>query len=162
VCAYAQQNVTSIEIGGDILKPRQWTISDLKQQFAKDIQTVKFSTGTDQAQHSGTGIPLLSLVQAGEPKNESTPKHYDLSFFVIIEARDNYRVYFSLAELLPACGNAQAWLVWDMDAKALPEKEAPVRLVVSSDKGHDRYIYGIARVTLVDGTKLAARLTLGK
>jgi len=31
-----------------------------------------------------------------------------------------------------------------------------------SDKGHDRYIYGIASVTLVDGTKLASQLAAGK
>jgi hypothetical protein len=33
--------------------------------------------------------------------------------------------------------------------------------VVSSDQGHDRYLYGIAALTLVDGTRLAARLAGG-
>lgn len=162
ICASAQDSGEAIEVRGDIIKPRQWPVRDLKQQFAKEIQTVKFTTGTDQSQHTGTGIPLVSLLQAATPKTETTPKHYDLSFLVILEGRDSYRVYFSLAELLPACGHASAWLIVDMDGKPLPDKEAPVRLVVLSDQGHDRYLYGIARITLVDGTKLAGRLSAGR
>jgi hypothetical protein len=157
----AQESAAMFDVRGDVLKPRQWTISQLKQEFSKEIQTVKFSTGMDQEQHAGTGIPLVSLLQAAEPRTEKSPKHYELSFFVILEARDNYRVYFSLAELLPSCGRSQAWLILDMDGKALPAKEAPIRLVVLSDQGHDRYLYGIAGMTLVDGTKLAARLSAG-
>lgn len=157
----AQESAASFDVRGDVLKPRQWALSQLKQEFAKEIQTVKFSTGMDQDQHIGTGIPLVSLLQAAELKTEKSPKHYELSFFVILEARDNYRVYFSLAELLPSCGRTQAWLILDMDGQALPAKEAPIRLVVLSDQGHDRYIYGITGMALVDGTKLAARLSAG-
>ncbi len=158
--AYAQD--LTIDIGGDVLNPRQWTPSDLKQRFAKEIQTVKFSTGIDQAQHTGTGILLVSLLQAAGPKVEKTPKHYDLSFFVLLEGRDKYRVYFSLAELLQACGHAQAWLLLDMDGKPLAENEAPARLAVLSDQGHDRYLYAIARITLVDGTKIADQRSAGR
>ena len=158
-CARAQESAASFAVQGDILNPRQWTVSDLRQQFAKEIQTVRFTTGTDQKQHTGTGVPLITLLQAATPKTEKVPKHYDLTFLVILEAHDNYRVFFSLAELLPACGRAQAWLILDTDGKALQGKEAPVRLAILSDQGHDRYLYGIASVTLVDGTKLAAQLS---
>ena len=75
-----------------------------------------------------------------------------------MEARDGYRVYFSLAELTPQCGAAQVFLVWEADGKPLTGKEAPFRLAVTSDQGHDRYIYGITTMTLVDGTKLANQL----
>jgi DMSO/TMAO reductase YedYZ molybdopterin-dependent catalytic subunit len=157
----AQDSAATFDVRGDVRKPRQWAISHLKQEFSKEIQTVRFSTGMDQEQHTGTGIPLVSLLQAAEPRTEKNPKHYELSFFVILEARDNYRVYFSLAELLSSCGRTQAWLILDMDGKALPAKEAPIRLAVLSDQGHDRYLYGITGMTLVDGTKLAARLSAG-
>lgn len=156
--ATAQDSVPLIDIRGDVLNARQWTVSDLKQKFADELKSIKYTTGTDNEQHTGTGIPLISLLQASTPRTEKIPKHYDLTFLVILEAKDNYRVYFSLAELLPACGHAQAWLILDMDGKALPGKEAPVRLAVLSDQGHDRYLYGISSITLVDGTKLAAQL----
>ena len=161
-CVKAQESAATLAVRGDVLKPGQWSVADLKQQFAKEIQTIKFATEADRAQHIGTGIPIISLLQAATAKTEKVPKHYDLTFLVILEAHDSYRVFFSLAELLPACGRAQAWLVWDMDGKALSGKEAPFRLVVLSDQGHDRYIYGIASVTLVDGTKLATQLSAGR
>ncbi len=162
LCANAQDSAASIDVRGDVLNARQWTVLDLRQKFADELKPIKFTNGTDQEQHMGTGIPLISLLKASAPKTEEIPKHYDLTFLVILEAKDNYRVYFSLAELLPACGHAQAWLILDMDGKALPGKEAPVRLAVLSDQGHDRYLYGIARITLVDGTKLAAQLPSGR
>jgi len=152
------QATGSLVVRGAVLKPGQWSPQDVKQRFADQIQSIKFSTGRDKAQHVGMGIPLISLLEEASPKTEKAPKHYNLTFLVIIEARDGYRVFFSLAELLPVCGNAQTCLIWEMDGKPLADEEAPFRLIVASDRGHDRNIYGIASITLVDGTKLASQL----
>jgi hypothetical protein len=137
-------------------------VEALKQQFATQIQTIKFTIGEDKQQKTGTGIPLLSLIKAAGLKTEKVPKHYDLSFLVIIEAHDGYRVYFSYAELSPQSGHAEVWLLWDVDGQPLTGKEAPLRLVVSTDRAPDRCIYGIAAMTLVDGTKLANQLATSK
>jgi DMSO/TMAO reductase YedYZ molybdopterin-dependent catalytic subunit len=158
----AQGSAATLEVRGDVLKPGQWSVEALKQQFAKETQTVKFTLGEDKQPKTGTGIPLLSLIKAAELKTEKTPKHYDLSFMVILEAHDGYRVYFSFAELSPQSGHAEVWLLWDVDGKPLAGKEAPLRLVVSTDRGPDRCIYGIASITLVDGTKLANQLAMKK
>ncbi len=153
----AQDSPAAIVVRGDVQKPGAWTVQTIRQQFAKQAQAVTFTT-SDRQPRAGTGIPLYSLIQEAAPRTEKAPKHYDLSFLVVLEARDGYRVFFSLAELTPQCGNAQAWLVWEVDGKPLTEKEAPFRLAVPSDQGHDRYIYGISAMTLVDGTKLANQL----
>jgi hypothetical protein len=156
------QETGSLVVRGAVLKPGQWSPQDIKQRFADQIQSIKFSSGKDKEQHVGMGIPFISLLQEASPKTEKVPKHYDLTFLVIIEAHDLYRVFFSMAELLPACGNAQAYLIWDVDGKPLSAKEAPFRLIVSSDRGQDRNIYGIATITLVDGTKVASQLAAGQ
>ncbi len=161
-CVFAQGSAASLEVRGDVSKPGVWSVDDLKKQFAKEIQTVKFTLGEDKQQKTGTGIPLLSLIKAAGIKTEKTPKHYDLSFMVIIEAHDGYRAYFSYAELSPQVGHAEVWLVWDVEGKALIGKEAPLRLVVSTDRAPDRCIYGIASMTLADGTKLANQLAMKK
>ena len=158
----AQGPEAGIAIRGDISKPGLWSVADLKRQFAKEVQTIKFTLGEDKQQKTGTGIPLMSLIQASELKTEKAPKHYDLSFFVILQARDGYRAYFSYAELSSQGGHANVWLLWDVDGKPLSDKEAPLRLVVETDRHPDRYIYGIASMTLVDGTKLANQLAAGK
>ena len=160
-CLGFAQEPTTLAVKGDVLKPVQWSMEDLKKQFTKETQTIEFSIGKDKSQKKGTGIPLLSVIQAAGPKVEKTPKHHELTFLVFIEAGDSYRVFFSLAELLPQAGSAQAWLIWDVDGEPLSGKEAPFRLVVPSDRGHDRDIYGIATIYLVDGTRLATRLEAG-
>jgi DMSO/TMAO reductase YedYZ molybdopterin-dependent catalytic subunit len=149
-----------LAVRGDVVQQKQWSLAELKKQFADQIITVKFSPGHD-AQQSGTGIPLQTLIQAAAPKVEKTPKHHDLAFFVIIQARDSYRAFFSLAELLPQGGNAQAYLIWEVDGKPLIEKESPFRLVVPSDQGHDRQIYAVNVIRLVDGARLASQLEAG-
>lgn len=154
----AQSQEPGLAIRGDVLKPGDWRVDDIKRELANEVQTVKFTTGKDKVQKTGTGIPLLSLIKAAGLRTEKTPKHYDLSFAVIIEANDGYRVFFSFAELTPEGGHAEAWLLWDVDGKPLTGKEAPLRLVVTSDRGPDRWIYGITSMTLVDGIKLANRL----
>jgi hypothetical protein len=159
--AFAQSAGAGIAVRGDVLKPGVWPVDDLKQKFAKEIQTVKLAIGEDKQQKTATGIPLFSLISAAELKTEKTPKHYDLSFIVILEAHDAYRVFFSLAELMPKNAQPQVWLVWEVDGKPLSGKEAPLRLV-SIDRGADRSIYGLASVTLVDGIKLANQLAAGK
>ena len=102
------QATGSLALRGAVHKPGQWSPQDVKQRFVDQIQSIKFNTGRDKAQHVGIGIPLISLLQEASPKTEKAPKHYDLTFLVIIEAHDGYRVFFSLAELLPACAFPQA------------------------------------------------------
>ncbi len=156
------QEPTTVTVRGDVLKPREWSVPDVRQQFSNEIQTIRFSAGKDGQQQMATGVPLISLIKAAEPKVEKTPKHYDLTFLVYIQAHDSYRVFFSLAELMPQGSNQQAWLVWEVDGRPLSGKEAPYRLVVLGDGSHDRQIYGITSINLVDGTKLANRLNAGQ
>jgi DMSO/TMAO reductase YedYZ molybdopterin-dependent catalytic subunit len=160
-CALAKEP-TAVTVRGDVLKSHSWSVDEIKQQFPKEVQNIKFSIHKETPQQTGMGIPLLSLIKAAGPKTEKVPKHHDLTFLVSVEAYDSYRAFFSLAELLPQCGNAQAWLLWEVDGKPLLDKEAPFRLVVLSDAGHDRYIYGIVAINLVDGHKLATRMATGQ
>jgi len=160
-CLLAQGDGVLV-VRGDVHKPGQWSPENLKHQFADQIQTVEFEGDTEKEPHVGTGVALLSLLLTADPQVEKTPKHHDLTFLVIVEARDGYKTCFSLAELLPDVGHAQVLLIWEMDGKPLAGKEAPFRLIVSSDLGPDRWIYGISRITLVDGAKLAARQVAGR
>lgn len=147
-----------LSVGGDVQKPAQWSVEALKAQFAGQVQEIKFVAGKDKNMKTGTGIPLLSVIDAAVPKTEQKAKHPEMAFFVILEATDSYRVFFSLPELMPKVGRAQAWIIWSVDGKPLDEKEAPFRLVVTTDQGPDRNIYGLVKLTVVDGNKLAGQL----
>jgi len=74
------QEYTSLEIYGDVQKPRSWSVDDVKKQFTGEIHTVK-STGREKEEIASTGIPLISLLKTSELKTEEIPKHYDYYFF---------------------------------------------------------------------------------
>jgi DMSO/TMAO reductase YedYZ molybdopterin-dependent catalytic subunit len=154
-CVPAQDSAATLSIRGDVQKPVQWSVEELKSKLAGQIQDVTFVAGKDKQTQVGTGVPLFSLIQAAAPKTDKGIKHHDLAFLVILEAGDAYRVFFSLAELMPRNGPAQAFLIWNVDGKPLSGKEAPLRLVCSTNQPADRLIYGVNSITLVDGIKLA-------
>lgn len=157
-CILAQDSASTLSIRGDVQKPAQWSMDSLRAQFASQVQSVKFTSGKDKQPKVGTVIPLLSVIQAAALKTDQRINHHDLKFLVILEAKDSYQSFFSLAELTPPQGrNAQAFLIWDVDGKPLSEKEAPLRLVLAAD-GEARQIHGLTTITLVDGVKLANQL----
>ena len=155
----AQEASATLSIQGDVQKPVQWTIEQLKKQFADQIQEVEFRNTT------ATGIPLLSVIKAAVPKVRKETKwtlkdemHRNMVFLVILEAKDSYKVFFTLTELMPEFGDAPAWLVWQLDGEPLTDVMAPLYLVSSTDKWPDRGIYGIVRISIVDLNKLADQL----
>jgi hypothetical protein len=161
----AQESSTILSIQGDVQKSRQWSIGQLKKQFGDQIQEVKFRGAADYSEKIGTGVALLSVIKAAEPKVEKETKwtrkdemHRSMVFLVIMEARDSYQIFFTLPELMSEFGDDPAYLIWDVDGKPLAGEEAPLRLVFSTDKWPDRGIYGIVKITLLDCNKLADQL----
>jgi DMSO/TMAO reductase YedYZ molybdopterin-dependent catalytic subunit len=151
----AQDSFSTLSIRGDVQKPTQWSMEALKTQFASQVQSVKFMSGKDQQPKVGTGIPLLSVIQTAALKTDPRIGHHDLKFLVILEAKDSYQAFFSLAELTPPQGSdARAFLIWDVDGKPLSGKEAPLRLILTTD-GEARKIHGVTTITLMDGINLA-------
>lgn len=142
---WAQRN--SIEIRGDVHNLITWSVDDVKKELSEEIQTVKHWYEREAL----TGIPLVSLLKVAELKTEEAFKHHDFSFIVILEAYDGYRAYFTYAELALSAKENPAMLVWAEDGKPLPDRELPFRLL---SKDGDRSIFGITRITLVDGNKL--------
>ena len=154
----AQDSALTLSVQGDVQKPTRWSIEELKAQFASQVQNVKFTAGKDKQLKVGTGIPILSAIQAAALKTDPHINHHDLKFLVILEAKDSYQAFFSLAELTPTQGQSpHSFLVWEIDGKPLPDKEAPLRLVLTND-GEARQIHGITSITLVDGVKLSSQL----
>ena len=150
---FAQRD--SVEIRGDVQKPRVWSVDEIKEKFADEIQTVTYAFGREKKEISYTGIPLISLLNAAKLKTEETPKHHYLTFIVIVEAHDKYRAFFTFAELVAGANEKPVMLVWEENGKPLLDKELPFRLRGTEP---DRSIYNIKRITIVDGIKLAESL----
>jgi len=146
---FAQRS--SLEILGDVQKPRSWSVDEVKKEFADQIRTVKSTVGRSRQEITSTGVPLISLLRAAELKMEAAHRHPGFNHIVILEAYDGYRSYYAFAELVNQ-REKPALLVWEENGKPIPDNEAPFRL---RDGGNRGAIYGITRIIIVEGTKLA-------
>lgn len=72
-----------------------------------------------------------------------------LAQYLVAEARDGYRVVFSLAELAPTLGNRVVLLVDRIDGKPLPEAEGPWRLLVPADAHPSRWARQVVALRLL-------------
>lgn len=69
---------------------------------------------------------------------------------IIAEARDGYRVVFSVAELDPKLGPSRVWLAYETTSGPIAAAEAPYRLIVPTDARLARSIHQLVRLRVVD------------
>lgn len=85
----------------------------------------------------------LAGVRMGRQRGES-PERY-----LLIEATDNYRVVFALAEFDPDYTDKVALLVDQRDEKPLTEKEGPWRIVFPGEKIQARWIRQVKKMSIL-------------
>jgi DMSO/TMAO reductase YedYZ molybdopterin-dependent catalytic subunit len=110
-------------------------------------KTIK-AIGHDLKTHEFSG-PLLSdfLSNAGVILGEAAKKQ-TVSSYIIIEARDNYKCVFALAELDPLFSSSDIIIASKMDGKALPENNGPYQIIVPNDKKHGRWVRQVKSIEL--------------
>ncbi|MCA0393320.1 MAG: molybdopterin-binding protein [Proteobacteria bacterium] len=95
------------------------------------------------------GIPLMALLRASGAVPEGALRSAHLGRYVLVDARDGYRVLFSLAELDPGTGNREAWLVDRCAGAALDDKDGPLRLLVPGDTRAARSVRQVEAINVV-------------
>lgn len=145
----------TFRIGGAVARPAEWSASKIERDFAAEISTLSYAIKGEK--YSSRCIPLLSLLQAAQPRFTGQTKHPELRFLVKVEGRDGFVVWFSMAELLPNFGKREVYLALDVNGQPFAGKEAPVRLLTLGEKDYGRWIYGIKTITIVDGAKIKTR-----
>jgi len=143
----AQQAKPLLVVNGAI--PAQVTIS--QEDWAKlPHATVSAARGHSKEKVQFEGVPLKALLQKAGVLDSEKPLHgQQLLQYVVVSANDGYRVIFSLAELEEATGaTANVLLADKIDGKPLNEKEAPLQLVVPSDKRPERFVRMVNTITV--------------
>jgi DMSO/TMAO reductase YedYZ molybdopterin-dependent catalytic subunit len=107
--------------------------------------------------HKVTGVPLEKVLQkagfeAGRMGKDVPPKEKraGLKKIVIATASDGFEAIFSAGELLSEVGNTRVLVVWEIDGKPLSEREAPLRIVVLTDKDPSRSLYKLQSLEIAD------------
>ena len=80
------------------------------------------------------GVALVDLLRRAGAMPEQPLRGAGLARFVVLSARDGYRVVFALAELDPSLGARSAWVVDRCDGKPLDDEAGPLRLLVPDDR----------------------------
>jgi hypothetical protein len=87
------------------------------------------------------GVPLSELLKLAGATLGDALKHGDApTWYVAVEAKDNYRALFSLAELDPAFTDRVVLLADRKAGKPLAENEGPLRIIVLGEKRHARWV----------------------
>ena len=86
------------------------------------------------------GVPLVALLRHAGAMPATELRGPQLARFVRVEARDGYRVVFSLGELDPATGGRRVVVVDRCDGKPLGDDVGPLRLIVPEDARPARWL----------------------
>ena len=113
------------------------TAADLEKLPHQKIQAT--DRGQDAAEYEG--IPLSELLKLAGATLGDALGHGDAPiWYVAVEAKDNYRVLFSLAELDPAFADRVVLLADRKAGKPLADNEGPLRIVIPGEKRHARWV----------------------
>lgn len=139
----AQPSTTPLlTVEGEVVKPLKLSISDLNGFNQTEV------TATDHAgqQRVYKGVALFDILKAAGVTLGSQLRGKNLLKYVELRAADGYEVIFSLPEIDPEFTAQTVLLAYEIDGKALPKGEGPLRMVVPSDKKHARWIREITGI----------------
>ncbi len=95
------------------------------------------------------GVALPALLRKAGAMPEGRLPGALLSRYVLVQARDGYRVLFALAELDPATGGRGAYVVDRCDGQPLDADDGPLRLIVPDDAQPARWVRQVEAITVV-------------
>jgi len=95
------------------------------------------------------GVPLHVVLPAAGIKLEQEMRGPRMAEVLVVEATDNYKVVFALAELDPAFATREIILADKRDGKPLDAREGPFRVVAPGDKRPARWIRNATSMRIV-------------
>ncbi len=126
-----------LRVGGAVSHPLALSLQDLAAMPRTKVKAQEHGIAVTYE-----GVALAEILQkAGAPLGKQMHGKA-LASYVLVTARDGYRVVFALPELDPDFTDAapQIILADTADGKPLPEKQGPVRVVVPQEKKGARWI----------------------
>lgn len=147
---FAQQPAVTgpseLKIGGAVTAPLTISAADLKKM---PRTTLKVDNSHNNKTEVYEGVPLAALLQkAGVPQGDQIRGQW-LASYVLVEAADNYRVVFSLAELDAGFLDSDVLVADTLDGAPLSGDEGPFKLVAPHEKRPARWIRMVKSITVV-------------
>jgi hypothetical protein len=113
-------------------------------------RTVEMAEPHTKEKEAYLAVPLSKILAVVDVPFGTLLKGPALAATVRAEARDGYRVAFSLVELDANIACSEVFVAFQRDGKPLPPATGPFRLIVPTDRRGARSIRQLARVTLIE------------
>jgi DMSO/TMAO reductase YedYZ molybdopterin-dependent catalytic subunit len=143
----------ALEILGLVDRPGTLGLAALRVLPTETVH-VTYEANRGAESHDFTGVRLYDVLQhvgiVAEP-GDRTPL---LRRYLVITAKDGYRLVVSGGELDPDFGNVPMLLAWERDGQPLTGDEGPLELVAPGDRLVSRYVYGVVQID-VEGIESA-------
>jgi DMSO/TMAO reductase YedYZ molybdopterin-dependent catalytic subunit len=137
---------SEFKIGGAVTTPLTVTVEDLKKMPRK---TLRVENAHAKRTEVYEGVPLEVLFQkAGVPQGEQL-RGPAMATYVLVEAADNYRIVFSLAELDSGFLDSEVLMADTMDGAPLAPDQGPFKLVAPHEKRPARWVKMVKSITVV-------------
>lgn len=132
-------------VTGAVDKTLTLSEADLRQM---DVENVGVSDQNDQM-HTFVGVRLIDiLAKAGVPVGDQL-RGPNMTKFVLLTAKDGYKVVYSLPVLDPTFTNQVFVLAFEKDGQPLPAESGPFQMVVSQDMKEARWIKTVTEIKVM-------------
>jgi len=134
------------KISGAVTTPLDLTAADLKTMPRK---TLRVDNPHSKKTEVYEGVLVEDLLQkAGVPQGEQL-RGQAMATYVLVEAADNYRVLFSLAEFNSSFQDSDMIVADTMDGAPISGALGPFRLVAPHEKRPARWVEMVKSITVV-------------
>ncbi len=137
---------SDFKIGGEVTTPLDLTAADLKAMPRKTLRVNNAHSGKTEV-YEGVLVEDL-LKKAGVPQGEAL-RGPAMATYALVEAADNYRVLFSLADFNSSFMDSEIILADTMDGAPIPGALGPFRLVAPHEKRPARWVEMVKSITIV-------------
>ncbi|MDB5806235.1 MAG: molybdopterin-binding protein [Betaproteobacteria bacterium] len=138
------QGAGGVAVSGDGIAARSFSTAELAALPRVSAPEKK----RDGASFTYEGVTLFELLKAAKAPIEKEVHGEQLTWVVLVQAADGYRVVFTLAELDPTVNDRLVLLADRRDGAALPAAEGPLRVLAAGDKRPTRSARQVVSVTL--------------
>jgi len=127
-------------------EPIRLTAGDLRKLPRVEVEAVDH--GGNKARYSG--VPLRALLdKVGVPKGEKVRGKW-IGSFVAVDALDDYRAVFGLAELDPAFNDRTIILADRRNGQPLDKKHGPFQVIAPGEKRQARWVRMVREIRVID------------
>jgi molybdate transport system substrate-binding protein len=140
--ASAPGGAITVELPGKV--SRTLSMPDL-EKLERKTASIKIK---DKGPFTFSGVSVFSVLQAAGYELDQPPRAY-LTQYVVLKARDGYRVVYSMGEFDPKSRREAPLLVSQRDGVQLKGDEGPWRLVIPDNVHTSRWIRQVEKITVL-------------